>query len=149
MKRIFLSVAVAAALVSCSSSSSGKVEKMTNEMCSCFNKINDSLPPESLKLFNDVATADNAGEAYMNGLKQIPEAVLLKMNAALMMVAKPGTAVKTCLEDMDKKYKSIGGEKVEITRKMVDVLKKRKDSECNLMLALMRIELEKQEKGKK
>lgn len=118
-------------------------------MCSCFNKINDSLPPESLKLFNDVATAANAGEAYMNGLKQMPEAVLLKMNAALMMVAKPGTAVKTCLEDMDKKYKSIGGEKVEITRKMVDVLKKRKDSECNLMLALMRIELEKQEKGKK
>ena len=86
---------------------------------------------------------------YPDTAWQVKKPEELKMNAALMMVAKPGTAVKTCLEDMDKKYKSIGGEKVEITRKMVDVLKKRKDSECNLMLALMRIELEKQEKGKK
>lgn len=115
-------------------------------MCGCFNKINDSLPAEAIRVFNEVAAAPNAGETYMNAIKKLPEPVLLKMNGALMMVAKPGTAIKTCLEEMDKKYKSIGGDKVDITRKMVTILQKRKDSECNLMLALMRMELEKQEK---
>ena len=146
MKKIFLTAAVAAVLLACSSSSSGKVEKMTNEMCGCFNKINDSLPAEAIRVFNEVADAPNAGETYMNAIKKLPEPVLLKMNGALMMVAKPGTAIKTCLEEMDKKYKSIGGDKVDITRKMVTILQKRKDNECNLMLALMRMELEKQEK---
>ncbi len=144
-----MSAAVAAVLVSCSSSSSGKIDEMTNEMCGCFNKINDSLPAEAIKLFNDAAVAANAGETYMAGIKQLPEATLTQMNAALMQVAKPGTEAKTCLEEMDKKHKSIGGDKVEVTRKMVESLKKRKDSECNLMLALMRIELEKLEKAAK
>lgn len=122
---------------------------MTNEMCGCFNKINDSLPPEAKTLFNEIAVAANAGEAYMTGLKQLSEPVIQKMTRALMQVSEPGTAAKTCLEEMDKKFTSVKGDKKEITRQMVEALKKRKDSQCNLMQALMRIELEKLEKAAK
>lgn len=148
MKKVLIPAALAIVLASCSSSSN-KMEQMTNDMCGCFNKIRDSLPADALKLFHEASTAPKAWETYLAGVKELPEASFNQMNSALMLVTKPGSAVKTCLEEMDKKYKSIGGDKTEITRKMVELLEKDKEGDHDIMLALLRMELEKQAAGLK
>lgn len=117
---------------------------MATEMCGCFNTIKDSIPAEAMAVFNEAAAAPVAGEVYRNGLAKLSPEVATKLNNALLSFTKPGSAGNDCLENMDKKYKTVGEDKNEVTRKMIDAIQNNK--ECALMTALMKMEMEKQAK---
>jgi hypothetical protein len=140
MKKMFLMASVLATLFACNSG--GKDYKaMAEDMCGCFNKIKDSIPAEAMQFFEKVAVAEKAKTAYEEGLKTLSQENVQKMSSALMSVGNPGSPAKLCLEEMDKKYKTVGGDKKEVTQKMVDALKG--NTGCALMVTLMRMELEK------
>jgi hypothetical protein len=140
MKYLLRPAIVLATLVSCKSGEK-KYKEMATEMCGCFNKIKDSISPAAMVIFEKAAASPNAKKAYMSGAATLSPADALKLNNALLSFSKPGSAAKECLEDMDKKYKKIGGDKNEVTQKMLDELKDNRD--CALMIALMRMEVEK------
>lgn len=140
MKKTVLMAGILAAFASCNSG--GKDHKaMANDMCGCFNKIKDSIPPEAMQVFAKAAVAEKAKASYEEGIKSLSPEQLQKMTAVLMSVGNPGSPAQQCLEEMDKKYKTAGGDKKEVTQKMVDALKG--NAGCALMVTLMRMELEK------
>lgn len=140
MKKIFLSASVLVFVTACTQK--GKdYNQMAVEMCGCFNKLKDSIPAEAMTVFNEAAAAPQAGEAYRNGVAKLPAELVIKLNNALLSFSKPGSGTKECLENMDKKYKAIGGEKNEVTQKLIEALKGNKD--CTLMITMMRMEQEK------
>lgn len=114
---------------------------MAEEMCGCFNKILDSLPAQARQLMVEAAEAPKATPVYRAGAARLSEDDLIRLQTALVSISQPGSPAKACIEEMDKRYKTVGGEEKEVTRKMVAALRGKK--ECALMQTLLRMKLEK------
>lgn len=112
-----------------------KTTDIATDMCGCFNMLKDSLPAEGVQVFEKAAASANAQETFTKEMQQLKPEVALKVNAALMSTAKPGSAINDCIKALDKKYKTNETDQQAMAQKMIDALKDKKG--CEIMMALM------------
>jgi len=132
---------IAACSVVACKSEKNKTDEMASAMCNCFTKLNDSIPAEAMGVFVKLSTVEKVSDSYTTEIGKLGPDVLEKLNRALMSTSTPGSPVKNCLEEMDKKYKTVGGQEGEMNRKMADALKGK--AGCEMMVTLMRMQAEK------
>ena len=134
---LFIAVCV---FVACKSEGN-KTDEMASAMCNCFSKLNDSIPEEAKAVFVKLAAAEKVKDSYTEEMKKLGADVLEKLNRALMTVSVTGSPVQVCMEEMDKKYKTVGGPEGEMNRKMANALKGK--AGCEMVVTLMRMQAEK------
>lgn len=141
MKSIFLFITVATVFFIGGCKSSGSDASIASGMCGCFNMLKDSLPPEAIVVFQKAAAGEKPQEIFTKEMQSLNPSIALKVNAALMSTAKTGSPISNCLKELDKKFKSPSNDQQEVAKKMIAALKDKKD--CDIMLALMRMNLKK------
>jgi hypothetical protein len=139
MKSIGLFIVIAAALFTGGCKSSGSDAAIATDMCGCFNMLKDSLPAEAISVFEKAAAAEKPQEMFAKEMQNLKPDLALKVNAALMSTAKPGSAVNSCIKEMDARYKTNTNDQQVMAKKMIVALKDKKD--CDIMLALLRMNL--------
>jgi hypothetical protein len=140
-QKLFVALFITVLFTACKSKEDNS-NQIATDMCGCFNKLKDSLPPESIEVFKKAAAAENAYTTFTKEIQGLPVEVALKVNAALLSTGKKGSSVNMCLEELDKKYKNTY-EKNDTTamRKMLNALKDK--TGCDISIALLRINLDK------
>ena|SRR6187402_122193 len=141
MKKTWLLFALAATVFLGSCKSSGSDKEIATDMCGCFNMLKASMPPEALQVFDKAAVSPTPKETFTEEVQKLDPETGKKITEALMSTAQTGTPISDCLNKLDKKYKTTEKDQQVMTQRMVDGLKDSKD--CNIMLALMRMNLKK------
>ncbi len=121
--------------------SGGTDAEIATDMCSCFNMLKDSMPKEAIPVFEKAAVAENPKETFGAEMQKLDPETAMKVSAALMGTARPGSPINDCLKELDKKYKTSIQSDQEAAKRMIAALKDKKD--CDIMLALMRMNLKK------
>lgn len=132
---------IGAGLLASCKSEKDKTKEMAAEMCNCFTKLNDSIPAEAKAAFVKLSAADKVKDSYSAEMMKLDADVLARLNRALMSTSVAGSPVKNCLDEMDKKYKTVGGPEGSMNRKMAEALKGK--AGCEMMVTLMRMQAEK------
>ncbi|MFM2327852.1 MAG: hypothetical protein RIR31_2054 [Bacteroidota bacterium] len=142
MKKNWILVLFTAAAVTAGClSGESKTSDIATDMCGCFNMLKDSLPADGIIVFEKAAASDKPQETFTAEMQKLKPEVALKVNAALMATAKPGSAINGCIKALDKKYKTSETNQQAMAQKMIDALKDKKG--CDIMMALLRMNLKK------
>ena len=141
MKRTCLFMMIAVTLFMGACKSGGSDADIATDMCGCFNMLKDSMPKEAIPVFEKAAAAEKPQEIFGAEMQKLDPETAMKVSAALMATARPGTGINDCLKKLDEKYKSPSNDEQEVAKKMVAALKDKKG--CDIMLALMRMNIKK------
>jgi len=141
MKTTLITIVFLGALFAAGCKSAGSDTAIATDMCGCFNMLKDSLPEEAVDVFQKVSVADSPQETYEKEMWNLKPEIAMKVAQALMSTAKKGSPVNDCLKKMDDKYKTNTNDQQEMAKRLIAALKDKKD--CDIMLALMRMNLKK------
>jgi len=141
MKKTWLLLALGAMVFIGGCKSSGSDKEIATDMCGCFNMLKSSLPADGVKVFDKAAASATPKETFTEEIGKLEPETAKKVTEALMSTAQAGSPIYECLSKLDKKYKTTEKDQQVMTQRMVDGLKDNKD--CNIMLALMRMNLKK------
>lgn len=131
----------AAAITGGCTSSGSRNAAIAEDMCGCFNRLKDSLPPEGMRVFEKTAASATPQETFEGEMKALPAEAAEKLKAALLLTAKPGSAINNCIKDLDKKHKTTVTSQQDMTQKMIDAVSGK--TGCEIMLALLRMNVKK------
>lgn len=141
MKKTWLLFALGATVFIGGCKSSGSDKEIATDMCGCFNMLKTSIPADALQVFDKAAVSATPKETFTEEIQKLAPETAKKITDALMSTAQTGSPISDCLNNLDKKYKTTEKDQQAMTQRMVDALKDKKD--CNIMLALMRMNLKK------
>lgn len=147
MKRILFTILPAMLFVfsSCGGGTAdGKVPELANEMCHCYESMQQTLSPAALQLYKDVAKATDPSAAFQAGLAKLDKAEADTIARSLMNITNSDSKVYLCLQEYDRRHeKETTRDKKKLLRKLLTELQK--NTACPLSAAIVNLGIKRQE----
>ena len=145
MKSLIVFSIATTLLFSCAGSADKKVPELANDMCGCFDKMQQSYSPDVIKLLNEVSVAADPQSVLTAGMMKLKTEDAKKLAESLGEMGNKNSEVFKCMEAFDKKHeKETTANRTELTEKLL--VQMQANGNCNTGAAIVNLGLSKQKK---
>lgn len=145
MKSLIVFATAAILLCSCAGSADKKIPELANDMCGCFDKMQQSYSADVVQLLKEVSVAADPQTVLTSGMMKLKTEDAKKLAESLAEMGNKNADVFKCMEAFDKKHeKETTTDRTALTEKLLAQMQA--NGNCNTGAAIVNLGLSKQKK---